>query len=392
MKFNLMLFLAAGILSFSACDSSQNQASNNSDSTSTDTASNMIPSRTNYQDTVDGKPTDLFVLKNSQNMQVAITNFGGRVVSIIVPDQDGKMTDVALGYEKLAGYQKANEPYFGAIIGRYGNRIGDAQFKLDGVTYKLAANNGPASLHGGPTGFHARVWDAKQTNDYTLELSYLSKDGEEGFPGNLTCKVVYTLTNDNAIKIDYTATTDKATVVNLTNHTYFNLNGEGSGDINDHILKINANRFTPVDEDLIPTGELKSVSGTPFDFTQPTAIGKRVDADDPQLKIGKGYDHNFVLTSGDTTMKQAAVITGPKSGITMEVLTTEPGIQFYGGNFMEGKENDGKAGKAYPFRNGFCLETQHFPDSPNKPSFPSTTLRPGDTYNSTTIYKFIVQQ
>lgn len=391
MKTNLVLFLAAGILSLSACDSSQQQTGN-SDSTSTDSTSNMIPSKANYQDTVEGKATDLYVLKNANNMQVAITNFGGRVVNIVVPDKDGKMTDVALGYEKLSGYQKANEPYFGAIIGRYGNRIGNAQFQLDGKTYKLAANNGPASLHGGPTGFHARVWDANQVNDYTLELSYVSKDGEEGFPGNLTCKVVYTLTDDNGIKIDYTATTDKATVVNLTNHTYFNLNGEGNGDINDHILKINATKFTPVDAALIPTGELKDVAGTPFDFTKPTAVGERVDADDAQLKLGKGYDHNFVLTNGDTTMKQAALITGPKTGISMEVLTTEPGIQFYGGNFMEGKENDGKAGKAYPFRTGFCLETQHFPDSPNKPSFPTTTLKPGETYKTSTIYKFTAAQ
>lgn len=390
MKINLLLILAAGVVSFSACDSSR-QASNDSDSTHTDSISNMIPSRANYQDTVDGKQTDLFVLKNANNMQVAITNFGGRVVSIIVPDKDGKMTDVALGYEKLSGYQKANEPYFGAIIGRYGNRIGNAQFKLDGATYKLAANNGPASLHGGPTGFHARVWDATMPNNYTLELSYVSKDGEEGFPGNLTTKVVYSLTDDNALKIDYTATTDKVTVVNLTNHTYFNLNGDGTGDINDHILKINAEKFTPVDAALIPTGELKDVVGTPFDFTKPTPVGERVEADDAQLKLGKGYDHNFVLTNGDTTMKQAATITGPKTGISMEVLTTEPGIQFYGGNFMEGKENDGKAGKAYPFRNGFCLETQHFPDSPNKPSFPTTTLKPGETYKTSTIYKFTAQ-
>ncbi|MEJ6980577.1 aldose epimerase family protein [Pedobacter sp. P351] len=391
MKTNLFLFLAAGIMSFSACDSTQKQASTNADSTGTDSISNMIPTKANFQDTIDGKQTDLFVLKNENNMQVAITSFGGRIVSIIVPDKDGKMTDVALGYEKLSGYQKANEPYFGAIIGRYGNRIGNAQFKLDGATYKLAANNGPASLHGGPTGFQVRVWDAVMPNDYTLELSYVSKDGEEGFPGNLTTKVVYTLTDDNAIKIDYSATTDKTTVVNLTNHTYFNLNGEGNGDINDHILKINADKYTPVDAALIPTGELKDVAGTPFDFRKPTAIGERVDADDVQLKLGKGYDHNFVLTKSDTSMKQAATITGPKTGISMEVLTTEPGIQFYGGNFMEGKENDGKAGKAYPFRTGFCLETQHFPDAPNKPTFQSTTLKPGETYKTTTIYKFTAQ-
>lgn len=391
MKTNILLILAAGVITFSACSSPQQQASTDSDSTSIDSISTMIPSKANYQDTVNGKSTDLFILKNSKNMQVAITNYGGRVVSIIVPDKDGKMTDVALGYEKLSGYQKENEPYFGAIIGRYGNRIGNAEFKLDGVTYKLAANNGTASLHGGPTGFHAQVWDAKQTNDYTLELSYLSKDGEEGYPGNLNVKVIYTLTDDNALKIDYSATTDKSTVVNLTNHTYFNLNGEGKGDINDHVLKINASKFTPVDASLIPTGELKNVTGTPFDFTKPTAIGERVEAEDVQLKLGKGYDHNFVLTDGSANLKQAATVSGPKTGITMEVLTTEPGIQFYGGNFMEDKDKDGKDGKAYPFRNGFCLETQHFPDSPNKPSFPTTTLKPGETYKTSTIYKFSAQ-
>lgn len=390
MKTNLFLFLAAGVLSLSACDSAQKQASN-SDSTSTDSISNMIPAKINYQDTIDGKQTDLFVLKNKNNMQVAVTNYGGRVVSIIVPDKDGKLTDVALGTETVAAYKRAENLYLGAIIGRFGNRIGNAQFKLDGVTYKLAANNGPASLHGGPTGYHARVWDASQPNDYTLELSYVSKDGEEGFPGNLTVKVVYSLTENNGLKIDYTATTDKATVVNLTNHTYFNLNGEGNGDINDHVLQINASQYTPVDAALIPIGEHKDVAGTPFDFTKPTAIGARVEADDAQLKLGKGYDHNFVLANSDNSMKQAAVITGPKTGISMEVLTTEPGIQFYGGNFMEGLEKDGKGGKAYPFRTGFCLETQHFPDSPNKPSYPSTTLKPGETYSTSTIYKFTAQ-
>lgn len=391
MKTNLFLFLAAGIMSLSACDSSQKSASDNSDSTSTDSISTMIPSKSNYQETIDGKTTDLFVLKNDNNMQVAITNYGGRIVSIIVPDKEGEMVDVALGTDKVSSYKREENLYFGAIIGRYGNRIGNAQFTLDGKTYKLAANNGTASLHGGPTGFHIRVWDAKQLNDYTLELTYLSKDGEEGFPGNLNVKVVYSLTNDNGIKIDYTATTDKATVVNLTNHTYFNLNGAGSGEINDHILKINADKYTPVDASLIPLGAHQDVAGTPFDFRSATAIGARVGADDAQLKLGNGYDHNFVLTNGDTTMKQAATITGPKTGISMEVLTTEPGIQFYGGNFMEGKEKDGKGGKAYPFRTGFCLETQHFPDSPNKPAYPTTTLNPGETYKTTTVYKFTAQ-
>jgi aldose 1-epimerase len=321
-------------------------------------------------------------------MEVAITNLGGRVVSILVPDKNGVLIDVALGYEHIESYQKPDEPYFGALIGRYGNRIGNAGFTLEGEAYKLVANNGTTALHGGPAGFHSQVWDANQLNDSTLELSYLSKDGEEGYPGNLTVNVVYSLSDDNAIRIDYAATTDKTTVVNFTNHTYFNLNGEGSGDINDHVLKINANKFTPVDSSLIPTGELKDVNGTPFDFTKPTPIGARVNAPDEQLQYAKGYDHNFVLISGADSLKQAAIITGTKTGISLEVLTTEPGMQFYGGNFLSGKDSDGKGGKSYPFRNAFCLETQHFPDSPNQPNFPSTILRPGQVYKTLSIYRF----
>lgn len=321
-------------------------------------------------------------------MQVAITNFGARIVSIIVPDKDGKMTDVALGYEKLSGYQKDDEPYFGAIVGRYGNRIGNAQFALDGVTYQLKANNGSASLHGGPEGFQVRAWDVKELSEDSIALTYLSKDGEEGYPGNLTVEVVYTLTDENSIEINYTASTDKLTVVNLTNHAYFNLNGEGNGDINDHVLQINADRYTPIDASSIPTGELADVLGTPFDFMQPTTIGKRVNSDHPQLKLGQGYDHNFALSHADASLNQAALVTGDKAGITLEVLTTEPGIQFYGGNFLDGKENDGKGGNTYHFRTGFCLETQHFPDSPNKPDFPCTILEPGKAYQTQTIYKF----
>jgi len=389
MKANLLLFLAAGVISFSACNSSQQNTGTHSDSDSV-SKQVMIPDSSNYQATVDGKQVGLYVLKNQNNMQVAITNFGGRIVSILVPDKNGNITDVALGYDKLAGYQQT-EPYLGALIGRYGNRIGNAKFTLDGKTYKLPANDNGQSLHGGPKGFHVQVWEAKKINDYTLELSRVSADGEEGYPGNLTVKVVYSLTNDNAIKIDYTATTDKATPVNLTNHAYFNLNGQGNGDINDHVLTINASKFTPVDKTLIPTGEVKDVEGTPFDFTKATAIGARVETDDEQLKLAKGYDHNFVLTNSSTELKQAATVTGPKTGITLEVLTTEPGIQFYGGNFLDGKLKDTKDGKTYDFRSGFCLETQHYPDSPNKPAFPTTILKPGATYKTTTLYKFSVQ-
>lgn len=349
----------------------------------------MIPDQANYKSIVDGKATDLYVLTNPNQMKVAITNYGGRVVSILVADKDGNETDVALGYENLSGYQKEGEPYFGAIIGRVGNRIGNAEFTLGGVSYPLLANNGSACLHGGQTGFHSRVWEARQPDSSSLELSYTSPDGEDGFPGNVSVKVVYTLTAENELKIDYTASTDKTTVLNLTNHTYFNLNGEGNGDINDHVLKINASRFTLVDDSLIPTGEIKEVSGTPFDFRQPRAIGERVDADDEQLKIAGGYDHNFVLDGADG-MKLAAVVSGPASGIIMEVFTTEPGVQLYGGNFLDGKDDDGKAGKRYPLRSGFCLETQHFPDSPNKPHFPSVVLNPSERYQTTTTYKFSV--
>lgn len=386
MKINLLLFLAAGALSLSSCTNNPDRTNNSkSDSVSYST---MIPDSSNFKSTIEGKQTALYVLKNKNNVQVAITNYGGRIVSLLVPNKAGELVDVALGYDKLSGYQQANEPYFGALIGRYGNRIANAEFDLEGKTYQLSANDNGQSLHGGPTGFHARVWDAKVVNDYTLELTYLSKDGEEGYPGNLNVKVVYTLTDDNALKMDYTATTDKTTVVNLTNHNYFNLNGQGNGDINGHILQINATKFTPVDAHLIPTGELRNVEGTPFDFTKPTAIGERVNADYDQLKLGKGYDHNFVLTNSSKDLKLAAKVTGPETGIILEVLTNEPGVQFYGGNFLDGKLVDCKGGKPYQHRSGFCLETQHFPDSPNQPSFPSTTLKPGDTYQTTTLYKF----
>lgn len=392
MKSNLLLILAAGVVGLSACTNNSNKTTTSNADSDSVSKTVMIPDSSNFTATVNGKQTGLYVLKNKNNVQVAITNYGGRIVSILVPDKDGKIVDIALGYDKVAGYEQENEPYFGALIGRYGNRIGKATFTLEGKTYNLPANDHGQSLHGGPKGFHAQVWDAKKVNDYTLELSRVSADGEEGYPGNLSVKVVYTLTDDNAIKMDYTATTDKTTVVNLTNHCYFNLNGEGNGDINDHILMINASKFTPVDSTLIPTGELKAVAGTPFDFTKPTAIGDRVNADDEQLKMGKGYDHNWVLTDGSTNLKQAAKVVGPKTGITLEVLTTEPGIQFYGGNFLDGKLKDCKGGNPYQHRTGFCLETQHFPDSPNKPNFPSTTLKPGQTYKTTTLYKLGVQK
>lgn len=335
--------------------------------------------------TADGTAVDLYTLSNEKGMEAKITNYGGIVVSLKTPDRNGKAGDVVLGYDSLDGYLKSS-PYFGAIVGRYGNRIAKGQFTLDGTTYKLAKNNGENHLHGGIKGFDKVVWEAKEVpngNSAGLQLTYLSKDGEEGYPGNLSVTVLYTLTNDNGLKIEYTATTDKKTVVNLTNHSYFNL--AGSGDILKHELMLNADKFTPVDKTLIPTGELKSVKGTPLDFTQPTAIGARIDQPDEQMKFGGGYDHNFVI-NGAGSLALTASVYEPTSGRVMDVYTTEPGVQFYTGNFLGGMV--GKNGQAYQKRTGFCLETQHFPDSPNKPSFPSTVLEPGKKYETTTIYKF----
>jgi len=338
--------------------------------------------------TADGTPVDLYVLANKNGMEVAITNYGGIVVSLKTPDRNGKLADVVLGYDRLEGYL-GDKSYQGAIVGRYGNRIGHAAFTLDGTRYTLARNNGDNSLHGGLKGFNKAVWNAKQVSSAEgegVELTHLSKDGEEGYPGNLSIRVVYTLTEGNELKIDYTATTDKPTVMNLTNHAYFNLAGQGEGDILQHQLRLTPTKFTPVDSGMIPTGELRPVAGTPLDFTKATAIGARIDADDEQLKLGRGYDHNFVLDNAGK-LALAAEVHEPRSGRVMEAWTTEPGIQFYTGNFLDGTIH-GKAGKVYPRRCAFCLETQHFPDSPNQPKFPSTVLRPGGRYQSTTVYKF----
>ena len=338
---------------------------------------------------VDGKPVDLYTLTNANGVEMKVTNYGGIVTSLKVPDKYRNLGDVVLGYDNLQDYVKSN-PYFGCIVGRYGNRIGKAKFTLNGVGYTLAKNNGDNSLHGGIKGFDKVVWDAQAmvgADSVSVEFKYMSKDGEEGFPGNLSVTVTYALTNDDELKIDYLAATDEVTVVNLTHHSYFNLAGAGSGDILGHELMLAADKFTPVDEGLIPTGELRPVAGTPMDFTQPTVIGDRINQDYEQLVFGKGYDHNWVLNSGGGSMALAASVYEPKTGRMMKVYTTEPGMQFYAGNFLDGS-NIGKGGKAYEFRNGFCLETQHFPDSPNKPDFPSTVLKPGEEYKTTTIYKF----
>ncbi|HYL86041.1 MAG TPA: aldose epimerase family protein [Candidatus Angelobacter sp.] len=352
--------------------------------------------KSSFGKTPEGAQVDLYTLTNKNGVAVAIANYGGAVVSLKVPDRNGSLEDVVLGYDSADGYVN-DKNFFGALIGRYGNRIGHAQFSLDGHTYTLAKNNGENSLHGGIKGFNKALWTAKEIpakGGQALELTYLSKDGEEGFPGNLNVRVVYTLTDTNELKIEYFATTDKKTVVNLTNHTYFNLLGvgPGMGDILGHALMIEADKFTPVDAGLIPTGELRGVAGTPFDFRKPTAIGARIEADDEQIKLGKGYDHNFVLRRkmGDP-ISLAARVTEEASGRVMEVWTTEPGIQFYTGNFLDGTVH-GKAGVAYEKRSALCLETQHFPDSPNQPKFPSVVLNPGGRYHTTTVYKFSVRK
>jgi aldose 1-epimerase len=345
--------------------------------------------------TSDGQEVDLYTLSNARGMQVAISNYGGEIVTLKVPDRNGKSDDVVFGYDNIAGYE-VNKAYFGATIGRYGNRIAKGKFSLDGHEYQLPLNDGPNTLHGGTVGFNRRVFTAKEVaskGGEALELDYLSKDGEEGFPGNLSVKVVFTLpAENNELKIEYSATTDKATVLNLTNHSYFALAGEGATTMLDEELTLNAKQFLPVDATLIPTGVLRSVSGTPFDFTQPTVIGKRIDdAGDEQLKFGKGYDHNWVLEGGvKSSPAFAARVYDPKSGRVLEILTTEPGIQFYSGNFLDGTVA-GKGGKLYAHRSALALETQHYPDSPNQPSFPSTELKPGKTYHSISVYRFSVK-
>lgn len=389
-KIVVMMSLLVGAL-FS-CSQEKKQADEKTNETmktdSLTTQSASLPDRKAFQDTIDGKATDLYVLKNKNNVQAAITNYGGRLVSLLVPDKDGNLTDVVVGFDGVQKYAASTEPYFGATIGRYGNRIANGKFTLDNKEYTLATNNGPNTLHGGEKGFQDVVWDARQVNDQTLELTYLSKDMEEGFPGNLNVKVIYSLTDDNGLQIDYEATTDRRTVVNLTNHAFFNLNGEGSGTILNHILKVNADTYTPVDSTLIPLGKHAPVAGTPFDFRNPTTIGERIEQDDTQLKNGLGYDHNFVLNAKEKPgLNPAATIIGDKSRIAMEVLTEEPGLQFYSGNFMQSK-NTFKTGAKDDFRTAFCLETQHFPDSPNQPSFPSTVLNPTKIYKTTTFYKF----
>jgi aldose 1-epimerase len=341
----------------------------------------------------DGRQTHLFTLENARGFRADISDFGGTVVNLYVPDKAGKLADVSLGFDNAAQYL-AQSPFFGALIGRYGNRIAHGKFTLDGKTYSLALNDKPGdipcSLHGGKVGFDKVLWQARPVildGNPALVLTYVAKDGEEGYPGTLSVEVTYTVTQANELRIDYKATTDKATPVNLTNHTYFNLKGEGEGTILDHVLTMNASRTTPVNAGLIPTGEIVPVGGTPMDFTKPHAMGERINADFEQLKFGGGYDHNWVLDNQDGKLALAATVYEPTSGRVMEILTTEPGLQFYAGNFLDGTRT-GKSGKKYVYRSGFCLETQHYPDSPNQPKFPNTILRPGETLRSTTIHRF----
>ncbi len=378
--------LLTGLLLASACGTTTQQENDQPETPA------MQISQTSYGTTEDGTPVDLFTLANDNGVEMKVINYGGIITELKVPDKNGNFEDVVLGFDSLEGYVKSS-PYFGALVGRYGNRIAKGKFTLDGQEYSLAQNNMGNHLHGGIKGFDKVVWKAEPTETEEgpqLKLSYLSPDMEEGYPGNLQVEVTYTLTNDDAIRIDYKATTDKKTVVNLTNHSYFNLTGNPDTTILDHELMLNADQFVPVDETLIPTGELQPVEGTPMDFTEPTAIGTRIGEEYEQLKLGLGYDHCWVINGEAGTLRQAATVYEPNSGRFMEVLTTEPAVQFYSGNFLDGSFA-GKGGVVYQQRSGLCLETEHFPDSPNQPDFPSVELKPGDTYQTTTVYKFSVR-
>jgi aldose 1-epimerase len=347
----------------------------------------LTATRAPFGTTKAGKPVESFTLTNANGVELTAISYGGIITSLKTPDRAGKMADIVLGFNSMAGYETPS-PYFGAIVGRYGNRIAKGRFTIDGTEYKLATNNGANSLHGGTVGFDKVIWDAQLiAGKNAIAFTHTSPDGDEGFPGKLVMRVTYELTDKNELIVEYSATTDKATPVNLTQHSYFNLAGEGEGDILGHQLMLNADRYTPVSDALIPTGQLAPVEGTPFDFRKPAAIGARINNDDPQLKNGQGYDHNWVITRTGAGLQLAARVAEPKSGRTLVVTTTEPGIQFYAGNFLDGKLI-GKSGKPYPRRSGFCLETQHYPDSPNQPAFPSTILKPGATYQSKTVFTF----
>jgi aldose 1-epimerase len=387
MKHYLTQTMAAGLLAVSLIGCAT-MSSSTSPSTIT---------KADFGQTPAGQPVEIYTLHNSRGAEARIMTYGGIVQSLRVPDKTGKFDDVVLGFDTLDGYTRDSYvsacPYFGALIGRYGNRIGGAKFTLEGQTYTLAGNNHGNSLHGGLKGFDKVVWTARPSvgiHGPQLVLAYVSKDGEEGFPGNLEVTAIYTLTDDNALKLEYTAKTDKPTVVNLTHHSYFNLAGQGNGTILNHLVYINSEQTTPVDAGLITTGEFKSVAGTPFDFRQPTTIGARIDDPDTVLQYGPGYDHNWVINKPFGLLGRMARVTEPTTGRVLEVWSDEPGLQFYAGNFLDGSLT-GKGGKVYPRRSGFCMEPQHYPDSPNKANFPSVELKPGETYHNTIIYKFSVE-
>ena len=375
MKTNSFILLVALLLS--ACSNSGNVKTS---------ISGLNPK--NFETVINGKQTDLFTLVNHNKMEVCITNFGGRIVSIMVPDKKGVMRDVVLGFDSIQDYAKY-ETDFGASIGRYANRINKGKVTIEGKDYQLPINNFGHCLHGGPHGFQYQVYDAKQVDDHTLELSYLSKDMEEGFPGNVKCKVIFTLLDNNALDIQYTAETDKTTIVNMTNHAYFNLDGNPTQNNANYLLTVDADYYTPVDSTFMTTGEIASVDNTDFDFRTPTAIGKRINNDSEQLKYGRGYDHNWVLNTKGDINRPCATLASPESGIRLEVYTNEPGIQIYAGNFLDSSLT-GKKGITYGHRASVCLETQKYPDTPNKPEWPSALLKPGDTYFSHCIYKFSV--
>ncbi|WP_319591051.1 aldose epimerase family protein [uncultured Draconibacterium sp.] len=344
-----------------------------------------------FKSTINGKETAIYELKNG-DITMAVTNYGGRIVSLLAPDKNGELADVVLGFSSIDGYLNAHEVFYGTLVGRVGNRIAKGKFTLNNIEYTLPINNDPNHLHGGPDGFHNQVWDVKSVDETSIVLTYVSKDGEMGYPGNLSVEVTYKLSADNEVQIDYKATTDESTPVNLTNHAFFNLKGEGNGTINDHLLTINADKFTAVDSTLIPLGENASVEGTPFDFRKAKTIGADLPLqnENEQLKNGLGYDHNFALNKTKVgEMSWAVTVVEPESGRKMEIFTEEPGVQFYGGNFMSGADT-GKYGKTFDFREAFALETQHFPDSPNQPEFLSIILNPGETYSTSSIYRFSI--
>ena len=384
------LFVLILFLSISACKNGEKKETVKNPARDTSIKAESSLQNKNFDTIIEKKQVGLYWLKND-SIEAAFTNYGGRLVGLWVPDKSGKMTDVVVGMESAKAYAESTEPYFGATIGRVGNRIAKGKFTLNGKEYNIPTNNNGNTLHGGNKGFQYVVFNAEQPNDSTLVLQYTSPDGEEGFPGNLDVTVTYSLTNDRSLKMEYEATTDKATPVNLTNHAFFNLNGEGSGTILNHRVQIYADEFTPVDSGLIPSGEFTKVEGTPFDFTKPHTIGERIKSENEQLKNGGGYDHNFVLSGKKAEgMTQAATVIGNESGIVMNIYTEEPGLQFYSGNFMQSK-NTFKSGAKDDYRTAFAMETQHFPDAPNQPKFPSITLNPGEKYHTVSKYKFTTQ-